>query len=88
LQRRGLLISEACVSRYFISTANHVEILDDEGVEVSSREALRSLLRQTLTAILHHEGEHTGVNEFTAKAYDEGGRLVMRAQASFFIVDQ
>lgn len=74
--------------RYFISTADHVEVMDDEGVEVSSREALRLLLRQTLTAILHDEGELTGVNEFTAKAFDEEGRLVMQAQASFFVVDQ
>ncbi|UIY45776.1 DUF6894 family protein [Methylobacterium radiotolerans] len=76
------------MSRYFISTADHVEVMDDEGVEVSSREALRLLLRQTLTAILHDEGELTGVNECTAKAFDEEGRLVMQAQASFFVVDQ
>ena len=74
--------------RYFISTADHVEVMDEEGVEVQSRDDLRLLLRQTLTAILHEEGRRTGVNEFTAKAYDEAGRLVMRAQASFFVVDQ
>ncbi len=75
------------MSRYFISTADHVEVMDEEGVEVPDRDALRCLLRQTLTAILHDEGERTGIDEFTAKAYDEAGRLVMRAQASFFIVD-
>jgi hypothetical protein len=76
------------VSRYFISTADHVEVMDEESVEVPNREALRLLLRQTLMAILHDEGEVAGVNELTAKAYDEDGRLVMRAQASFFVVDQ
>lgn len=76
------------MSRYFISTTDHVTVMDEEGVEVPDREALRALLRQTLTAILHDEGARTGVNEFTARAFDEDGRLVMRAQASFFIVDQ
>ncbi len=76
------------MSRYFISTADHVEVMDEESVEVPNREALRLLLRQTLMAILHDEGEVAGVNELTAKAYDEDGRLVMRAQASFFVVDQ
>lgn len=61
--------------------------MDEEGVELSCRDALRDLLRRTLTAILADEGEETGVNDFTARAYDENGRLVMRAQASFFIVD-
>lgn len=76
------------MSRYFISTADHVEVMDEEGVEVQNRDDLRHLLRQTLTAILHDEGRRTGVDEFTAKAYDEAGRLVMRAQASFFVMDQ
>jgi hypothetical protein len=76
------------VSRYFISTADHVEVMDEEGVEVPSREALRTLLRQTLTAILHDEERRTGVDEFTAKAFDKDGKLVMRARASFFVVDQ
>lgn len=74
--------------RYFISTADHVDVMDEEGIELPSLDALRDLLRRTLTAILSDEGDKTGVNDFTAHAYDENGRLVMRAQASFFIVDQ
>ncbi len=76
------------MSRYFISTDDHVEVMDEEGVEVPSRDALRELLRQTLTAILRDEGRRTGVDEFTAKAFDERGCLVMQARASFSITDQ
>jgi hypothetical protein len=76
------------LSRYFISTDDHIEVMDEEGVEVPDLGALRDLLRQTLTAILRDEGEMTGVNEFTAKAFDERGRLVMQARASFYITDQ
>ncbi|MCJ2089921.1 hypothetical protein MKK88_28615 [Methylobacterium sp. E-005] len=76
------------MSRYFISTADHVEVMDEEGVEIPSRDALRCLLRKTLTAILHDEGGQTGADQFTAKAFDEDGKLVMRARASFFVVDQ
>lgn len=74
--------------RYFINTTDHVAVLDDEGVVLPDRDALRALLRDTLTAILRDEGESTGVNEFSAQAYDEDGRLVMQAKASFFVVDQ
>ncbi|KQS47170.1 hypothetical protein ASG32_31980 [Methylobacterium sp. Leaf361] len=76
------------MSRYFISTDDHVEVMDEEGVEVPSRDALRELLRLTLTAILRDEGRRTGVDEFTAKAFDERGCLVMKARASFSITDQ
>lgn len=76
------------MSRYFISTVNGAEIDDEEGVELPNLEALRMMLRQTLTAILHDEAEADGVNEFTARAYDEAGRLVMSAQASFSTTDQ
>ena len=74
--------------RYFIDTANHVEAIDAEGTELPDLHALRALLRRALIAILQDEGEATGVNEYTAHAYDMSGKLVMRAQASFFIVDQ
>ena len=45
------------MSRYFINTANHVTVMDEERVEVSDRNALRDLLRETLTLILHDEGD-------------------------------
>jgi hypothetical protein len=48
------------LSRYFISTDDHIEVMDEEGVEVPDLGALRDLLRQTLTAILRDEGEMTG----------------------------
>ena len=76
------------MSRYFITTVNGVEVDDDEGVELPNRAALRMMLRQTLTAILHDEAEADGMNEFTAQAYDEAGRLVMSARASFSATDQ
>lgn len=76
------------MSRYFISTVNGDEVTDEEGVELPDREALRTVLRHTLTAILHDEAETAGADELTARAYDEDGRLVMRAQASFSITDQ
>lgn len=76
------------MSRYFITTVNGVEVDDEEGVELPNREALRMMLRQTLTAILHDEAEANGVNEFTAQAYDEAGRLVMSARVSFSVTDQ
>ncbi len=74
--------------RYFISTSDHVKVMDDEGVIVSTRAELRDLIRRTLTAILKDEGEWTQVNEFTAQAYDETGKLVMSARASFSITEQ
>lgn len=74
--------------RYFISTVNGVEVDDEEGVELPNHEALRMVLRQTLTAILHDGAEADGVNEFTARAYDEAGRLVMSARASFAATDK
>lgn len=80
-------IPEIPMPRYFIDTADHVEVRDDEGSVLADRAALRDLLRRTLTALLHDEGAATGVNDFTARAYDEDGRLVMRARASFHIVD-
>jgi len=76
------------VSRYFITTVNGVEVDDEEGVELPNREALCMMLRQTLTAILHDEADADGLNEFTARAYDEAGRMVMSARASFSATDQ
>jgi hypothetical protein len=75
------------VARYFISTADHVEVMDEGEVEVPNRDAPRLLLRQTLTEILHDEGALTGVNEFTTKAFDEHSQLAMQARASFIIAD-
>ena len=75
------------MSLYFISTSEHIEIGDDEGVELPNLDALRDLLRRTLSAILADEGEKAGVSAFTARAYDEDGRLVMRAHTSFCVVD-
>ncbi|KAA0111703.1 hypothetical protein CIW48_30630 [Methylobacterium sp. P1-11] len=76
------------MSRYFISTANGHEVQDEEGVELSSRDALRTVLRHTLTAILHDEAEERPGDAVTARAYDEDGRLVMSARASFSVADQ
>ena len=76
------------MSRYFITTINGVEVDDDEGVDLPNREALRIMLCQTLTAILHDEAGADGENEFTAQAYDEAGQLVMSARASFSVTDQ
>ena len=76
------------MSRYFISTANGVEVQDDEGVELPNHNALRTMLRQSLTEILRDEGEAHGVGEYTAKAFDEDGRLVMQARATFSIAEQ
>ncbi|MCJ2133407.1 hypothetical protein MKK69_04905 [Methylobacterium sp. J-026] len=74
--------------RYFINTANHVTAIDEEGVELPSPSALRDLLRRALTEIMRDEECQTGVDEFTAQAYDDVGRLVMSARASFSITDQ
>jgi hypothetical protein len=74
--------------RYFINTANHVTVVDEEGVELPNLSALRDLLRRVLTEILRDEGAQTGANDFTAQAYDDVGRLVMSARASFSITDQ
>jgi hypothetical protein len=79
---------EAGVSRYFSSTANGTEVEDDEGVELSSRGTLRTMLRQTLTAMLHDEGAIDGATECSARAYDAEGKLVMQARASIDITDQ
>lgn len=76
------------MSRYFISTTNGIEVEDEEGVELPNHDALRTMLRHTLTAILHDEAEGGAKNDLTAHAYDEDGRLVMRARASFSITDQ
>lgn len=76
------------MSLYFISTTEHIEVTDNEGIDLPNLDALRDLLRRTLSTILADEGEKTGVDEFTARAYDEDGRLVMRAKTSFFTVDQ
>ena len=76
------------MSRYFISTANGHVVEDDEGVELSSRGALRAMLGRTLTAILHDECAIDGATEYSARAYDEDGKLVMQARASIDIADQ
>lgn len=74
--------------RYFISTANHVMIMDEEGVELSSREALGDMLRRALIEILRDEGDLTGVNEYSAHAYDESGRRILSARVCFSLTDQ
>lgn len=76
------------MSRYFISTANGHVVEDDEGVEVPNRDALGTVLRHTLTAILHDEGANDGATECNARAYNEDGKLVMQARASIDITDQ
>ncbi|WCS28895.1 hypothetical protein LOK46_32405 (plasmid) [Methylobacterium sp. NMS14P] len=76
------------MSRYFISTAIGHEVQDEEGVELPSYDALRTILRHTLAAILHDEAEESGETDLTARAYDEDGRLVMQARASFSVTDQ
>lgn len=73
---------------YYISTSDHVAVLDDEGIDLPGLDALRILLRRTLTEILRDEGDRTGVNEFTARAYDENMRLIMSARVGFSITDQ
>jgi hypothetical protein len=62
--------------------------MDDEGIDLPDLASLRSLLRATLTAILHDEGGQTGIDEFSAQAFDEAGRVVMTARASVSITDQ
>ncbi|WP_457105196.1 DUF6894 family protein [Methylobacterium sp. P5_C11] len=74
--------------RYFISTAKGIEIDDDEGVELSDPRALRVMLRETLAAILRDESAIDGATECSARAYDQDGKLVMRARASIEITDQ
>jgi len=76
------------MARYFISTTNHVMVMDEEGVELSSRAALGDMLRMALIEILRDEGSQTGVNEYAAHAYDETGKLVMTARVSFSLTDQ
>jgi hypothetical protein len=76
------------VSRYFINTTSHVEIIDQDGVEVPSRGALRGLLRRVLIELMRDEDEEAGANHYSAHAYDEDGRLVMSAQASLSVTDQ
>ncbi|SFF27689.1 hypothetical protein [Methylobacterium sp. 13MFTsu3.1M2] len=56
------------MSRYFISTANGHEVQDEEGVELSGREALRTILQKTLTAILHDEDAVDGKRRSQATA--------------------
>lgn len=86
-------IPEIAMPRYFIDAADRVDVGDDAGTVLADRAdradraALRDLLRPALTALLHDEGEATGVNDVAARAYDEDGRLAMRARASFRIVD-
>ncbi|TXM98879.1 hypothetical protein FV242_27360 [Methylobacterium sp. WL64] len=75
------------MSRYFISTANGVEVQDDEGVELLNHDALRTMLHQSLTEILRDEGDAHGVEEYTAKAFVEDGRLVMQARATFSVTE-
>lgn len=74
--------------RYFIQTSDHVQVMDDEGIELPDLASLRNLLRAAFIAILQDEGCQTGVNEFTAQAFDEAGRHLMSARASFSITDQ
>lgn len=81
-------VAELRMARYFISTTNHVTVMDKEGVDLTSRDALRDFLRRVLTEILQDEGSLTGVNDFSAQAYDESGKLIMSARASFSITDQ
>ncbi|XYD12183.1 hypothetical protein R1A27_34240 (plasmid) [Methylobacterium sp. NMS12] len=73
--------------RYFIVTSDCITIRDDEGVQLSGRDALRDTLRRMLTDILRDEGYRTEVNAFTAQAYDEAGMLVMSASANFSATD-
>ncbi|WP_020095948.1 hypothetical protein [Methylobacterium sp. 285MFTsu5.1] len=80
--------AEHHMPRYFIVTSDHVTVRDDEGVQLSGRDALRDTLRRLLTEILRDEGYRTEVNEFTAQAYDEAGKLVMSARANFSATDQ
>ncbi|MCJ2088650.1 hypothetical protein MKK88_22105 [Methylobacterium sp. E-005] len=74
--------------RYFIDTFDHVDAIDNEGVVLQDREALRCLLRTALTEILRDEGQERGVDEFTASARDESGRRVMSARINITITDQ
>ena len=39
------------MSLYFISTAEHIEVTEDEGVELPDLDALRDLLRRTLRVV-------------------------------------
>ncbi|MBE7202748.1 MAG: hypothetical protein INR70_33810 [Parafilimonas terrae] len=74
--------------RFFVTTADHVTVTDEQGVVVQDLAALRDIVRRTLTELLRDEGAQTGANDFTAEAHDAHGRLVLRARASFHIVDQ
>ena len=73
--------------RYFIDTVDHVAVRDDEGTVLPDRAALRDLLRRTLTALLHDEGEETGVNDFTARAYDEDHSFEPGARVEVLKID-
>lgn len=82
------LTAESSMPRYFITTSDHIRAEDNEGSVLTDRAAVRTLLRETLIAILQDEGLRTGVDEFTAEARDGGGRCVMRAKISFVVADQ
>jgi hypothetical protein len=73
--------------RYFINTSDCLDVSDEVGTELPNLDALRDLLRRTLTAILRDDGAASGVNAFVARAYDAEGRLVMQAQANFSVTD-
>lgn len=79
---------EHSMPRYFINTKNNIEAIDSEGTELPNLNALRSLMRAVLIEILRDEGEETGINEYTAKAYDVVGRHMMSAKINFYIFDQ
>lgn len=74
--------------RSFIDTFDHVDAIDDEGVVLPDRAALRCLLRTPLTVTLRDEGEKRGVDESTGSARDERGRHVMSARINITITDQ
>lgn len=68
--------------RYFVTTANGFVAHDEEGVEVSDLDALRTMLCRTLARILHDEGCGKGQESYMTYAADESGRLVMTATIS------
>jgi hypothetical protein len=84
---RVLTIRENRMPRYFFKIGSSVETEEDGGVELPDRDALRVMIRRTLTAMLRDEADNCGVNALTAKVYDEDRRLVMRAQVSLTVVE-
>lgn len=65
--------------RFYVDTFNDVDLIDHEGTDLPSREAVHQQVHQTLASMMRDERDGRTAIQFRAEVRDESGKRIMKA---------